>query len=128
MKRLPANNHEAEPWKIDLLQAIGGLQRVAYARTWINSPRQQNVRMEIGSDDGIKIWLNNTVVHANNVARAVQPGSDKVDVTLKKGWNSLLLKVTQYNAGWGFCIRLAEPGGEPVTGLRAALNPAGAKR
>jgi hypothetical protein len=74
---MPASADPAEPWKMDLLKALGGQQRVAYARTWINSPKQQNVRLELGSDDGVKVWLNDHLVHANNVARALQPGSDK---------------------------------------------------
>ena len=125
---LPVSANPAESWKMDLLQAIGGEQRVAYARTWIHSPKQQNVRMEIGSDDGVKVWLNDRVVHANNVARALEPGSDEVDVTLNAGWNALLLKVTQFNQGWGFCVRFALPSGEPVAGLQASSNPATAGR
>lgn len=122
-KMMPAGADPAEPWKMDLLKALGGLQRVAYARTWIASPKQQTVRMELGSDDGVKVWLNDHLVHANNVARACQPGSDKVDVMLNKGWNSMMLKVTQYNQGWAFCLRFAEAGGEPVAGLRPSLKP-----
>ena len=120
---LPVSANSAESWKMDLLKALGGLQRVAYARTWINSPKKQDVRLELGSDDGLKVWLNDHLVHANNAARALQAGSDKVDVTLNAGWNSLLLKVTQHNAGWGFCVRFSETGGEPVAGLRASLKP-----
>jgi len=120
---LPASANPSEPWNMDLLQALGGEQRVAYARTWIHSPTQQNVRMEIGSDDGVKVWLNDRVIHANNLARALEPGSDEVDVTLNQGWNPLVLKVTQYNQGWGFCVRFAQASGEPVAGLRASSNP-----
>jgi HEAT repeat protein len=120
---LPVSAETAESWKMDLLKAIGGEQRVAYARTWINSPKQQKVRLELGSDDGVKVWLNGHIVHANSVARALSPGSDKVDVTLNKGWNSLMLKVTQFKAGWGFCVRLAEPGGEPLAELRTSPTP-----
>jgi HEAT repeat protein len=120
-KVLPASANPSESWKMDLLQALGGQQRVAYARTWINSPKQQNVRLEIGSDDGVKVWLNGRVVYANNVSRALQPGSDEVDVTLNAGENPLMLKVTQNTAGWAFCVRFAQPGGEPVAGLRASL-------
>jgi len=120
---LPVSADPNESWKMDLLKALGGLQRVAYARTWINSPKQQKVVMELGSDDGVKVWLNDHLVHANNTARAVQPASDKVDATLEKGWNSLMLKVTQFNQGWGFCVRFVEPGGEPMAGLRASLKP-----
>jgi hypothetical protein len=112
---------------MDLLQALGGQQRVAYARTWVNSPKQQTVRLEIGSDDGVKVWLNGHVVHANNVARALQPGSDEVDVTLNEGWNTLMLKVTQNITAWEFCVRFSQPNGEPVTGLRASLSPDAAR-
>jgi hypothetical protein len=121
---LPVSANPADSWKMDLLQAIGGEQRVAYARTWIHSPTKQSVRMEIGSDDGVKVWLNDHVVHANNVARACEPGSDGEDVSLNAGWNSLLLKVTQFNQGWGFCVRFALASGEPVAGLQASSNPA----
>jgi hypothetical protein len=120
---LSVNAKNADSWKMDLLHALGGEERVAYARTWINSPKKQDVRLELGSDDGLKVWLNDHLVHANNAARALQAGSDKVDVTLNAGWNSLLLKVTQHNAGWGFCVRFSETGGEPVAGLRASLKP-----
>ena len=122
-QKLTVNTKNAESWKMDLLHALGGEERVAYARTWINSPKKQDVRLELGSDDGIKVWLNDHLVHTNNAARALQAGSDKVDVTLNEGWNSLLLKVTQHNAGWGFCVRFSETGGEPVAGLRASLKP-----
>jgi len=125
---LPASANPAESWKMDLLQALGGQQRVAYARTWIHSPKEQNVRLEIGSDDGVKVWLNDRLVHANNVARPLQPGSDEADVTLNQGWNGLLLKVTQNTDAWEFCVRLAQPSGEPVAGLRASSSPDTARR
>jgi HEAT repeat protein len=120
---LPASSNPAESWKMDLLQALGGQQRVAYARTWVNSPFKQSVRLEIGSDDGVKVWLNGSVVHANNASRALQAGSDEVEVTLNEGWNALMLKVTQNTAGWEFCVRFAQPSGEPVAGLRTSLTP-----
>lgn len=45
-------------------------------------------------------------------------GSDKVDVTLKEGWNALLLKITQNTMGWEFCARFVKPDGSRVEGLR----------
>jgi hypothetical protein len=127
-QKLAAGANPAEPWRMDLLKALGGQQRVAYARTWIHSPKEQNVRMEIGSDDGVKAWVNDHVVHANNTARPLQPGSDEVDVTLNAGWNSFLLKVTQNNEGWEFCVRFAQSSGEPVAGLRVSASPDEARR
>jgi HEAT repeat protein len=118
---LPAATDPAQPWKLDLLKALGGEQRVAYARTLIYSPDDRAARLELGSDDGAKVWLNGKLVHANNASRALQPGSDKVDVTLQKGWNTLLLKVTQNNQGWEFCVRFVETDGSQIPGLRASL-------
>ncbi|HEX4122541.1 MAG TPA: HEAT repeat domain-containing protein [Verrucomicrobiae bacterium] len=118
---LPAGTDPAEPWKLDLLQALGGEQRVAYARTWIYSPNEQPARFELGSDDGNKVWLNDTLVHANNASRALQRDTDRVDVTLRAGWNPLLLKVTQNTAGWSFCLRVVAPDGKRLPDVRASL-------
>ena len=62
--------------------------------------------LEIGSDDGVKVWLNGELVHSNNVMRGVTTGEDKVKVNLKKQWNELLLKVTNGAGGWGASVRL----------------------
>ncbi|HEX3717309.1 MAG TPA: HEAT repeat domain-containing protein [Verrucomicrobiae bacterium] len=118
---LAAGTDPAEPWKLDLLQALGGEQRVAYARTWVYSPNEQPARLELGSDDGNKVWLNGQLVHSNNASRALQRDSDNVDVTLRAGWNPLLLKVTQNNAGWSFCVRVVSPDGKRLPDVRASL-------
>jgi HEAT repeat protein len=117
---LPPSTDPARPWSMDLLKALGGEQCVAYARTWIQADQEQRARLELGSDDGAKVWLNGQLVHANNTARPLQPGQDKVDVTLKKGWNSLLLKVTQNDSAWEFCVRFLKPDGAHLEGLRAS--------
>jgi hypothetical protein len=108
---------------MDLLRAIGGEQRVAYARTWIYSPGEHPARLEMGTDDGVKVWLNGRLIHANNAVRALQPGSDKVDVTLRQGWNPLLLKITQNVMGWEFCVHLVAPDGTPIPGIRTSATP-----
>jgi hypothetical protein len=108
---------------MDLLKALGGEQRVAYARTWVHSDQPQAVQLELGTDDGVKVWLNRKVVHANNTFRGFQPGSDKVNVTLNAGWNPLLLKVTQLNQGWAFCARFRKPDGSHLDGLQFSAQP-----
>ena len=106
------------PWVMDLLKALGGEQCVAYARTSVHSEREERARLELGSDDGVKTWLNDKLVLRNNTARGIQPGSDKAEVTLKQGWNLLLLKITQNNQGWAFCARFVAPDGSPLEGLQ----------
>lgn len=113
-----------KPWVMDLLKALGGEQRVAYARTWIHCEEDQPALLELGSDDGVKVWLNGRLVHAHNVARPLQEGSDKVNITLAKGWNELLLKVTQNNLGWEFCARLLKPDGSHLESISVASEAA----
>jgi len=81
---------------------------VAYLSGQLWSDESQDVFLKIGSDDGVKIWLNGEVVHANNVLRGHKTGEDKVAVKLEKGWNILLVKVTQGGGGWGFSARLVD--------------------
>ena len=108
---------------------FGGEQRVAYARTWIYSPKAQPARFEFGSDDGLKVWLNGDLVHAKNIARGITPNEDKFNVSLREGWNAILIKVTQNNQGWGFCARLVSPDGAPLEGIRSqAAGPGDSAR
>jgi hypothetical protein len=122
-KPLPAGTDPKRPYVMDLLKALGGEQCVAYARTWINAEKEQPLRLELGTDDGVKVWLNDKQVYANNVARPLQPGSDKANMTLHPGWNLLLLKVTQNNLGWEFCVRMLKPDGTHPEGLQVEAAP-----
>jgi len=95
------------PNYIDLAKAFkGGEQRAAYLRTQIESDRKKSVRLEIYSDDGVKAWLNGAPIHANNVLRGISSQPDTLKINLKKGSNTLLLKVTQSTGPWGAIVRL----------------------
>jgi len=118
-----ASTDHGRPGIIDLLKTFGGEQCVAYARARVYCPQPQAARLEIGSDDGVKVWLNGKLVHAQNVARPLQIGSDKIDVSLNAGWNILLLKVTQNNLGWEFSARLVSSDGTHLEGLQFAAAP-----
>jgi len=108
-RRMPISATEQHPAYLDLLKELnGGEQRVAYLRTRIESPDLKPVTLEIFSDDGVKAWLNGKVVHSNNVARPIMPEPDRVNVTLAKGTNTLMLKVTQNNLPWGAVVRVRE--------------------
>ncbi|MCK5000238.1 MAG: DUF1080 domain-containing protein, partial [Anaerohalosphaera sp.] len=114
---LPIDVSNPKPWILDLLKLYPGQQRAAYVRTTIHSKSKQRAVLEIGKDDGIKVWLNGKVVHSSNTAGAVTPGADKVNIVLEQGSNSLMLKVTQNTSAWGFCARLVNPAGGKVEGV-----------
>jgi hypothetical protein len=43
------------------------------------------------------------------VDRGLQPDQDTVAVNLKKGANSVLVKVDQGGGDWAFCLRFRDP-------------------
>ena len=104
-------------WEVTLSELIGGDHRVAYLRTRFNCPSVRKAVLELGSDDGVKVWLNRELVHANDVTRSVSAGQDRVDVQLKQGRNYVLVKITQGVGGWGFAACLADTDGEVLTDL-----------
>ncbi len=78
----------------------------AYGWVEFKSDKDQDVLLGVGSDDGIKIWLNGELAHENWVPRGVNLDDDLVPVSLKKGTNRLLLKVQDMSMGWGFACRI----------------------
>jgi len=72
---------------------------VVYGSLTLNSPREQETTMLVGSNDGIKVWLNGAVVHYNPVQRAAGDYQDAFPVTLKQGANVLLVAID--NRGHG---------------------------
>jgi hypothetical protein len=94
-------------------------QAIVYGLAYVFSPDDRSADLLLGSDDGVRVWINGEIVHTNPVYRGARPDLDRVAVRLKQGWNKVLVKVLQGAGGWGFYLRFADPGGA----LRYALRP-----
>jgi type 1 glutamine amidotransferase len=94
-----------------------GDNRAAYLKTILSVDKVTPVVFKIGSDDGVKVWVNGKQVHANNASRPVKAGQDKVDVRLEKGQNQVLVKVTQKSGNWGFCMNITDSNGNAIVEL-----------
>jgi hypothetical protein len=116
-KTLPISQRSNRPWMFNLAAALGGRNKAGYVRTWVHSDRQQAARIEFGTDDGNKLWFNGKLVHQDAAGGDAVPGEHKVPVTLRKGWNALLLKVTQDTGPWQFCLAIRKPNGDKLEGL-----------
>ena len=79
---------------------------VVYAFVTIRAPRSMSADLLLGSDDGIKVWLNGEVVAMVNRLRVLKLDEDRVQVELRKGINALLLKITQDKGPWSFSCRI----------------------
>ena len=76
------------------------------------------VRMLVGSDDAIKVWLNGEVVHKNAINRPAKDFQDTFQVDLKKGENLLLVKVSERAGAWRMFVGI-----DRESGSHAAQNP-----
>ena len=81
---------------------------VAYARTTIDLKQNAKIKIGIGSNDGVKLWINGKLVHVNQIARKAEPNQDIVTVNMKKGKNDILIKIDQTGGGWGFYFTIIE--------------------
>jgi len=95
---------------------------VAYLKTQIIAPQNCDAALLLGSDDGVKAWLNGAVVHSNNVDRGLVADQDMAPMTLKRGPNELLLKITQGGGGWTACARIVGRDGQPIRGLKVSME------
>jgi len=87
-------------------------QALAYGLVYVYSPEARKTQMLLGSDDGVRVWLNDALIHTNPAYGRASPDQDRVLVELKKGWNKLLVKVLQGGGGWGFYVRFVDPEGD----------------
>jgi hypothetical protein len=79
---------------------------LAYAYTEIQSDENSVWFICLGTNDGGKLWVNGLNVWDYPQSRGFVPDDDMIPVVLKKGNNTLLLKIEERGNRWGFCVRL----------------------
>lgn len=91
--------------------------KVLYARTFIDSERDQVKKLSIGYSDDVSVFLNDRILDRGRSAQSfrdpgflgiMNPENDSVYLPLKKGRNELTLAVSELGGGWGFICRLED--------------------
>ena len=91
--------------------------KVVYARSVIESERDQVKKLYIGYSDDVSVFLNGRILFRGRSAQYFRdPGflgivdaeNDAVYLPLKKGRNELMLAVSELGGGWGFVCRLED--------------------
>lgn len=84
-------------------------QIVCYALTYIYSPEAQTAPLLTGSDDCLKVFLNDQEVYRFFAsARTALPDQDKIELNLQPGWNKLLVKVENNVGGYALYARVVD--------------------
>jgi hypothetical protein len=90
-----------------------------YAATYIISPTARHTEILLGSDDGVKVWVNGKLVHDSPEQRGIAVDQDRFPIELNKGVNTLLVKVDQGPGDWKLSVRVRDRAGD----LRFSLKP-----
>jgi hypothetical protein len=77
---------------------------VAYGYAEVESVHPRECVLKVGSNDGIKIWLNGKVVHEHEVVRGYTANEDATTVRLEAGVNRIIVKVDHTKYSWGFGV------------------------
>ena len=121
----------------NLISAIAAVKEaVGYAYTEFDSPRDQRVQLRCGADDNITIWINGRqVLRRLQWLNGTRLDRFRVDVSLRKGRNRMLVKVCQgpqhknpaVPNNWSLQLRFCDPAGGGVP-LKSVLPPIAAKK
>lgn len=79
---------------------------VGYAWAEFDAPAAGKAWLGLGSDDGVKIWLNGALVHDKWIRRPSRIDDDVVPLQLKAGKNQILLKIQNATGEWSFLQRI----------------------
>ena len=82
-----------------------------------------DVIMAVASNDQGRIYFNGVDIYAFTEARPLMLDADKGRVTLKKGTNVIMFKVTNEQNSWQGAMRLLDKSGAPLKGLKVKLSP-----
>ena len=95
-------------------------QVLAYALCFVHSEKEQTVALRLGSDEGFKLFVNGKETFVRDCHRDFFWDQDAVAVVLRKGWNSIMVKVAEDKGEWKLALRITALDGSPVEGLKFA--------
>ena len=104
------------PEVVTLHKCLGGVQRTAYIVAYIYADADKEAILEMGSDDMLKAWLNGDMIVDSPKYQALVRAAYKIPIKLKKGKNTLLMKVSQGGHNWEACAALKNVNGGLLEG------------
>ena len=82
-----------------------------------------DVILAVASNDQGRIYFNGVDIYAFTEARPLMLDADKGKVTLKKGVNVIVFKVTNEQNSWQGAMRLMDKSGAPLKGIKVKVSP-----
>lgn len=100
--------------RLDFLKSLQTTTNaVCYARAVVIAPRDTATTLSIGSNDGVKVWVNGEVAFSWSSAptggRGAQAHQNSVPVQLHAGRNTVLAKVENLGKNWQLFLSFHDP-------------------
>jgi hypothetical protein len=124
-RELSWGTHQTADYFIDFLQSFGkerGEYVAGYAVAYVIADEEMKVTLALSTNDQGKAWLNGRQIFKFADTRTLEKDADRVEVTLAKGQNVLILKVINEVNNWQGCVRFLKDG-VPVKNLRISQAP-----
>lgn len=79
-----------------------------YLSRTIGAPHDTTLLLSLGSDDGIKVWLDGVLLLQHDVSRGVAPDQETIDLKVRGGDHRLLMKISNGQGDFGFFFNVAD--------------------
>src|SRR3954447_22325527 len=110
--------------EIDFAKLWPGRKRsIAYAFTEIDSVRERRVVATIGSGSNVQVQLNGEILYESRLSRKPGPDVDTLVLNLKKGLNTILVKVEGAEGDWKLRWKTHSPNGRLFVNQNATIIP-----
>jgi HEAT repeat protein len=117
---MPAAVTPSIPGYVNLQKEFMENECVAYLRCCFNIEAAQIGKLEVGSDDGCKIWVDGELRVTDVGMRHYVPGESVCLMELSPGEHTIVVAVYEHASDWGFSAKLTtSDGGKVVTLLQA---------
>jgi hypothetical protein len=97
---------------VDFRTVYSGNLCVGLAVSYVRARNEGEYCMLLRSDDGAVVRVNGTEAHRAAAMRGIHTEQDVIPVTFDKGWNEVLLKVSNHGGASGFTCRFVDPNGD----------------
>ena len=96
--------------KIDLDQYFGDPANcAAYAYAEFDAPASQEAELWVGSDEGLRVWINGKEAYQFKGTRQHHLPNGRVPVAIRKGRNTCLVEALQTRGRYEFSLKICEP-------------------
>ena len=94
-----------------------------YLTRTLQAPHDTVLSISLGSDDGIKLWLDGKLLFGHDIYRGLDADQDHLEMKVPRGEHRLLLKINNGQGGFGYYFAVQDIGRQTLARLLARDFP-----